>query len=62
MYRRTRSYVKYSHQITPFFENHVGLLQGEMLSPLYFVLYVNDLEIELIKRRNQPIDLQLLCL
>jgi hypothetical protein len=59
MYSRIRSCVKYSGQISQFFENHVGLLQ-EVLSPLFFVLYVNDLEIEFIKKGNQPIDLQLL--
>jgi hypothetical protein len=33
-----------------------------VLSPLFFVLYVHDLEIKFINKRNQPTDLQLLCL
>ena len=46
------------------FENNVGLLQGEVLSPLFFfTLYVNDLENEFtIKRGNTPTELQLLSL
>lgn len=62
MYSRIRTCVKSSGHISHFFENHIGLLQGEVLSPLFFVLYVNDLENEFIKNGNQPTDLQLLSL
>ena len=33
-----------------------------MLSPLFFTLYVNDLENEFTKRGNSPTELQLLSL
>ncbi|XP_078312623.1 uncharacterized protein LOC144619140 [Crassostrea virginica] len=62
MYARIRTCVKSSGCISQFFENNVGLLQGEVLSPLFFTLYVNDLENEFTKRGNTPTELQLLSL
>ena len=44
MYSDIRTCVKSSGNISQFFENFVGLLQGEVLSPMLFALYVNDLE------------------
>lgn len=57
MYSRIRTCVNSSGRISNFFENHVGLLQGEVLSPMLFVLYVNDLENEFIKKGTAPTDL-----
>lgn len=47
MYSRIRTCVKSSGRISNFFENHVGLLQGEVLSPMLFVLYVMILKMNL---------------
>lgn len=62
MYSRIRTCVKSSGRISNFFENHIGLLQGEVLSPMLFVLYVNDLENEFMKKGTASTDLQLLSL
>ena len=44
-----------SHQVIS--HNFVGLLQGEVLSPILFALYVNDLENVFLKEGNVPIEL-----
>ena len=44
------------------FDIHVGLLQGESLSPILFSLFVNDMENFLINSNCQSYQLQLLNL
>ena len=61
MYSRIGACAKSSDCIHIFLKN-VGLLQGEVLYPLFFTLYVNNLENEFTKRENTPTGLQLLSL
>lgn len=37
------------------FVNNLGVLQGEIISPLPFSLYVNDCEMEFLTDKNTPI-------
>ena len=61
MYSDIKTCVK-SGNISQFFENFVGLLQGEVLSPMLFALYVNDLENGFLNEGNMPIELNTLSL
>ena len=62
MYSDIKTCVKSSGNISQFFENFVGLLQGEVLSPMLFALYVNDLENVFLNEGNMPIELNTLSL
>jgi hypothetical protein len=44
MYDSINSAVSYKGQQSPQFASHIGVRQGENLSPLLFALYLNDIE------------------
>jgi hypothetical protein len=44
------------------FSCNIGLVQGESLSPFLYAMYVNDIEIELIKQGCQSYELNMLNL
>ena len=44
MYRQIKSCVKFHGQYSDFYTCYKGLIQGEALSPLFFSLFVNDIE------------------
>ena len=44
MYKSIKSCVMANGMQSEFFESHVGLRQGEILSPLLFALFLNDME------------------
>ena len=48
--------------ISEFFDSNVGLLQGEVISPFLFSLFINDLEIYLHENPNATISLDQLSL
>ena len=49
MYHKLKSSVKHDGNFSDFFSCNIGLVQGESLSPFLYAMYVNDIEIELIK-------------
>jgi hypothetical protein len=53
---------KIKWQVFRFLECSVGLMQGESLSPLLYSLYINDMEVELIKQNCKSHELRMLNL
>jgi hypothetical protein len=39
-----------------FFENQVGLMQGEVIYTILFAIYVNDCEMEFLNNCCQPVE------
>ena len=62
MYSKLKSSVKHEGNFSDFFSCNIGLLQGESLSPFLYTMYVNDIEIELIKQGCQSYELKMLNL
>ena len=58
MYGKIKSCVKLNGKCS----DSVGLIQGESLSPLLYSLYVNDMEVELIKQNCKSHELRMLNL
>jgi hypothetical protein len=50
----------FSHNFSDFFSCNIGLVQGESLFPFVYAMYVNDIEIELIKQGCQSYELKML--
>lgn len=51
LYNNVKSCVKYGGVLSDYFSNDMGLMQGEVLSPLLFAFYVNDFEINFVKKQ-----------
>ena len=49
MYKKIKTCVQSEGMLSEFFMSNVGLLQGEVLSPMLFSLYVNDFESKVLK-------------
>ena len=47
MYSEAKSCVKQFETLPEFFSSDVGLLQGEVISPILFLLFLNDTEMSL---------------
>ena len=43
IYDSVKSYVKVNGSYTQYFDSHTGVKQGEPLSPLLFIFFINDL-------------------
>ena len=60
LYSNVKSCVKYDGFLSEYFQNEMGLMQGEVLSPLLFSLYVNDFEINFVKNNCPSIEWQMI--
>ena len=62
MYGNIKSKVKYDNKLSNDFSSHLGVRQGECLSPFLFSMYLNDLENELIQKGAGGFDIGMLKL
>ena len=62
MYRNIKSRIKFNNNLSSDFSSHIGVRQGECLSPFLFSMYINDLESELMQNGVDGIDIGMLKL
>ena len=62
LYTDIRACIKSTGQISEEFPGYTGLLQGEVLSPLLFTMYINDLERQFITENCPSVELKKLNL
>ena len=62
IYHEVKSRVKNMNTLSDFFKSEVGLLQGEVLSPFLFSLFLNDLELYLQQDQNAGLTLEQLSI
>ena len=62
MYKSIKSRVKFNNNLSCEFVSHIGVRQGECLSPFLFSMYIIDLEKELIQKGAEGIDIGMLKL
>lgn len=62
LYKKVSSCIKANSNISDFFEISLGLKQGEPLSPLLFILFVNDVSSNLDFNSLTENDLNQLCI
>lgn len=47
-----KSCVKYDGVLSEYYRNEMGLMQGVVVSPLLFALYINDFEINFVTMKT----------
>ena len=62
LYKNIKICIKHDGNLSNYFSSNSGLLQGEIMSPILYSLYVNDFEMSFIKDGCQSIDIQLINL
>ena len=62
MYLNVKSCIGLNGDLSEYFCNKIGLMQGEVLSPILFNLYVNDFEANFLKSGCIPYELSTLSL
>ena len=62
IYSEVMSCVKNINTFSDFFESDVGLMQGEVLSPFLFSLFINDLEVYLQQNQDAGLSLEQLSI
>ena len=62
MYLNVKSCIGLNGDLSEYFCNKIGLMQGEVLSPILFNLYVNDFETNFLKSGCIPYELSTLSL
>jgi hypothetical protein len=62
MYENVKTCITVDGFYSDFFQNQVGLMQGDVIYPILFAIYVNDCEMEFLNNCCQPIELKELSL
>ena len=62
MYENVKTCITVDGFYSDFFQNQVGLMQGEVIYPILFAIYVNDCEMEFLNNCCQPVELKELSL
>ena len=62
IYLDVKSCVKSMSSLSDFFKSDIGLLQGEVLSPSLFSLFINDLELYLQQNADSGLTLDQLSI
>ena len=62
MNKSIKSRVTFKNKLSCEFVGHIGVRQGECLSPFLFSMYINELEKELIQKCAEGIDISMLKL
>ena len=57
MYEGMKSCVRSKNAVSDFFQSQTGVLQGEVLSPILFSIYVNDFEMDFLTNNNVSVQL-----
>ena len=60
LYENVKSCIKHNGFLTEFFHPKYGLLQGEVMSPILYSLYVNDFEMHLLSDNCSSVEIQLI--
>ena len=58
LYEKVKCCVKYNNSISDFFNCNTGLFQGEVLSPILFSMYVNDMELHFLTENCPSLEIQ----
>ena len=61
LYNNVNSSVLLDGLLSEHFCNNTGVLQGEVLSPFLFSLFVNDCETDVVKGNNNPVTVNGMC-
>ena len=62
MYNSIKCCVKHFNNLSDFFECKMGLLQGEILSPILFSMFLNDIEMCFQEKPNEGISIDQLSI
>ena len=62
MYKEVKSYVRHLNTLSDFFDCYIGLMQGEICSPLLFAFFISDIEKSLQENADAGITLDQLSL
>ena len=58
MYNNVRTYIRFNNINSEYFTNSLGLMQGEVFSPILFSFDVNGFENEFIGKGNRTLEFQ----
>ena len=62
LYSNVKACVKHNGHLTDYFSPTSGLMQGEVMSPILFSLYINDFEMHFIRENCPSVEIQLINL
>lgn len=58
LYEKVKCCVKYNNTVSEWFDCNAGLFQGEVLSPILFSMYVNDMEMHFLSENCPSLEIQ----